>query len=179
MYNEIYTKPIYLTLIIILSILLGAGGLFAYQEYYNEDDITTFDECVKARGSQQLLIYPGICTTKGGKQFTQPIDEGSTTPVSDDTTLAITDIEMSNGWYWGSEYQKKSGTPGTWIFTENGKSSCWHDQKITCDISSYICPESAWVDCMPGPNQGIKQECTSEFLTWAKSNCPEFQGAAY
>jgi hypothetical protein len=45
--------------------------------------------------------------------------------------------------------------------------------------TGYVCPASEWVDCMPGPNsEGIKMECTSDFLTWAKANCPNFKGAA-
>lgn len=44
--------------------------------------------------------------------------------------------------------------------------------------ASYICPKTEYVDCMPGPNQGVKQECTSEYLTWASTNCPGFKGAA-
>ena len=44
--------------------------------------------------------------------------------------------------------------------------------------SKYTCPDSEWVDCMPGPNQGIKLECTPEALNWFKLNCPNFKGAA-
>ncbi len=43
---------------------------------------------------------------------------------------------------------------------------------------AYSCPKTEWVDCMPGPDKPQKTECTNEFLTWAKANCPGFQGAA-
>lgn len=43
---------------------------------------------------------------------------------------------------------------------------------------SYVCPQSEWVDCMPGP--GIrKAECEPEYLQWAQANCPDFKGVAY
>lgn len=49
--------------------------------------------------------------------------------------------------------------------------------------NDYTCPKTEWVDCMPGPlegkSQGIKFECADEFITWAKANCPDFQGATY
>lgn len=40
------------------------------------------------------------------------------------------------------------------------------------------CPESEWVDCMPGPDSGNKYQCTKEYLSWARGNCPGFRGAA-
>lgn len=43
----------------------------------------------------------------------------------------------------------------------------------------YVCPETEWIDCMPGPDKDKRKECTEPFLTWAKTNCPNFQGAAY
>ncbi|MFZ2026387.1 MAG: hypothetical protein WAV30_03820 [Microgenomates group bacterium] len=45
--------------------------------------------------------------------------------------------------------------------------------------TGYSCPEGDYVDCMPGPNQAKKTECSSAFLQWATENCPGFQGAAY
>ena len=48
------------------------------------------------------------------------------------------------------------------------------------DNKGYQCPESGYVDCMPGPNNPkLRWECTAEFLQWAQVNCPGFQGAAY
>ncbi len=45
-------------------------------------------------------------------------------------------------------------------------------------IPGYSCPETAWVDCMPGPGP-VKHECTAAYLGWATAHCPGFQGAAY
>jgi hypothetical protein len=42
---------------------------------------------------------------------------------------------------------------------------------------AYTCPVGEWVDCMPGPGP-TKTECQKDYLDWAKSNCPNFRGAA-
>ncbi len=53
---------------------------------------------------------------------------------------------------------------------------------ITPD-QSYRCPATGWVDCMPGvSNPGESKRgsnCSQEYLSWAKANCPDFKGAAY
>ncbi len=46
----------------------------------------------------------------------------------------ITGNELDRGWYWGLRDQKKSGTPESWVYTEAGKSSCWHKLDTDCDI---------------------------------------------
>jgi hypothetical protein len=48
----------------------------------------------------------------------------------------------------------------------------------TTIISKFTCPESPWVDCMPGPDKPFKPECQKDFLDAAKTNCPGFEGAA-
>ncbi len=68
-------KPVYLTLTLIAGVLIGAGGLFAYQEYVRPAPVTSFEECIKANGSQTTLMYPGTCTTRDGKTFTQPVPQ--------------------------------------------------------------------------------------------------------
>jgi hypothetical protein len=43
---------------------------------------------------------------------------------------------------------------------------------------AYSCPESGWVDCMPGIGSG-KPQCQKAYLDWAKVNCPDFSGVAF
>lgn len=47
----------------------------------------------------------------------------------------------------------------------------------------FICPETEWLNCMPMiGTEGQHREtytCEQPYLTWAKNNCPGFQGAAY
>lgn len=46
------------------------------------------------------------------------------------------------------------------------------DQSTT----TYLCPANGWVGCMPG--QEAKPECSTEAMSWYKTNCPNFKGAA-
>ncbi|HAP38098.1 hypothetical protein A2410_00625 [Candidatus Shapirobacteria bacterium RIFOXYC1_FULL_38_24] len=48
----------------------------------------------------------------------------------------------------------------------------------TPNHSLYVCPNSPWVDCMPSPDSPPKPQCHSDYLQWARQNCPDFQGAA-
>ena len=48
----------------------------------------------------------------------------------------------------------------------------------TLPVELYECPKGDYVDCMPGPDK-IKSECSSQYLKWAKENCPNFKGVAY
>lgn len=44
--------------------------------------------------------------------------------------------------------------------------------------TTYICPPSGWVDCLPGPGPA-KPQCQPDYLNWIQSNCPDFSGVAY
>ena len=44
--------------------------------------------------------------------------------------------------------------------------------------SKADCPKNGWVDCMPQINSSKNKFCQSSFLQWAKTNCPNFHGAA-
>lgn len=46
------------------------------------------------------------------------------------------------------------------------------------DPSTYTCPGSEWVDCMPSVDAPKNYQCENAFLTWAKAHCPGFKGAA-
>jgi len=118
---------------LIFGVLLGAGGLFAYQEYIAAPPVSTYEECINAKGSVIQESYPATCVTRDKKRFTQPLTD---------------------------EERKKL------------------DRDATPPMETFTCPETAWVDCMPGPDRGTKMECSSEYLTWAKTNCPNFEGAA-
>jgi len=44
---------------------------------------------------------------------------------------SITEKDLECGWYYGSESQKKPGTPDDWTWTSAGKSSHWSDSQLT------------------------------------------------
>lgn len=128
------------TALLLIGAAIGAGGYFLYSS--RTSPVTSYEACVKANGSQVTLMYPGTCTTKDGKTFTQPI----------------------------SDEEKKRLIPPTVAPTESAPVST---------PSAYSCPPGEWVDCMPGPSsEGIRWECTQEFLSWAKAHCTGFKGAA-
>lgn len=63
--------------------------------------------------------YPdasGICIPKG------------------ETITPISEAEITGGWYYGNDKQKKPNTPKNWIYTEAGRSSCWHNPDVRCGV---------------------------------------------
>lgn len=53
------------------------------------------------------------------------------------------------------------------------------DASGTCtNETTYTCPKYGYVDCEPSPNAGVRYECTSEAMSWYKTNCPNFKGGA-
>ena len=209
-------RPVYTALILIFGILLGSGGLFAYQEFFSSTAVTTYEECVKARGSVIQESFPPTCVTRDGKRFTQPtIDDGVnpiyTDPLSCDTDRdCTTGILVSSGccvcpepinrsqigkdgwesYVPGTDYSQKT-TCESFVACKpcespsqpvcrNNQCVFDTDQTVLSDPrQGFTCPKTEWVDCMPGPDTaGIKFECTQEFLSWAKANCPNFKGAA-
>lgn len=49
---------------------------------------------------------------------------------------------------------------------------------IDTSTSSYQCPASGWVGCMPILSEEGKRACSTEAMAWYKANCPNFKGAA-
>ncbi|MCR4329632.1 MAG: hypothetical protein NUV65_03730 [Candidatus Roizmanbacteria bacterium] len=43
----------------------------------------------------------------------------------------------------------------------------------------YVCPAVQKVDCAVPVAEENKEMCNPQFLTWAKANCPAFEGASY
>src|SRR3989344_3849426 len=95
--SRLSLRLIYMTIVLIVGILLGAGGLAAYQEFLAAPAVNSFEECVKANGSQQLFIYPGICETRDGKRFTQPTDDGGVNPIYFDPQSCNSDSDCTVG----------------------------------------------------------------------------------
>ena len=70
---------------------------------------------------------------------------------------------------------------GGWCTKENTT----YPQTTMSPSAAYACPTSKWIDCMPKlgipitPTTMDKQICSNDYLSWAKINCPGFEGAAY
>jgi hypothetical protein len=50
----------------------------------------------------------------------------------EETIPSLSPSELSRGWYFGTKLQKKPGTPANWIYSEAGRSSCWHEPELQC-----------------------------------------------
>lgn len=139
---------------------------------YEPDNINTFT----------MPEYCSPDTTCSCEQITHAICTDNHCVGESDTSLLpgiITQEERARGWYWGNADQKKGNTPDSWVFLEAGRSSAWHAPDVTPLQHAYTCPETEWIDCMPGaPQDGIKPECAPDYLNWAKLHCPGFRGAA-
>lgn len=61
--------------VLITLLVLGAAGYFAYTYIQQKQlpAITTYEACAKAPGSTVQTMYPAVCVTQDGKQFTQPL----------------------------------------------------------------------------------------------------------
>ncbi len=58
-------------------------------------------------------------------------------------------------------------------------SATYPDASGTCTkTNSYTCPPSGYVDCMPILDDTKKKACAPEAMSWYKTNCPTFKGAA-
>lgn len=130
------------------------------------------------------------------------------TPFSKFIALFLFILFPFAGFYVGIQYQTKLDHPQTTLLpispspTETG--ACTMDAKQCPDgsyvgrlppdcafavcpknapaqtPSSYQCPKTQYVDCMPKANQENDPiSCSQPFLEWATKNCPGFKGAAY
>lgn len=62
--------------------------------------------------------------------------------------------------------------------TSSGDVSNWKTYQNT----TFICPKSEYVDCMPKVDETTPSpdpRCNQTYLKWAKNNCPDFKGALY
>ena len=87
-----------------------------------------------------------VITTGADNPDKSPSDSGDkrirfTEEDSSTITSPITKKELTQGWYWGTCNQKKSGTPSDWVCSEAGRSSCWHKPNISCSPSYPITPK--------------------------------------
>mgnify|MGYP001570856381 CR=1 FL=1 len=130
-----------------LKLLIGGiiiiVSLVAYQKYSEYSDLKSIDSynsCITAKGSVIQESYPSTCVTRLGASLTKTIP-----PLNSQEIPQITEKEINQGWYWGGSDQKKFNMPTNWVFTDNGKSSCWHNPNTTCEQtfekSCGICPQ--------------------------------------
>lgn len=80
------------------------------------------------------LLYQPDYYIPGNKEFINQI-LSSFNYLDISPTPQVTNLtreELNRGWYWGFKDQKKPGTPNNWVYSDAGRSSCWHKPEITC-----------------------------------------------
>jgi hypothetical protein len=109
----------------------------------------------------------------------QPISQGVGRPTSPDQWTSGQVIDFTST----INFTTRSQTGFIQLKNDN-PSGLPENDKILLEIpvkfvpSNYLCPTTPWVDCMPGPHKPYNPQCSSDFLSWAKANCPSFSGAA-
>jgi hypothetical protein len=84
---------------------------------------------IYSRGNRLIKLTTSVSTNTFEK-FDQILstfkflDEGIALPISVE--------ELNKGWYWGDINQKKTNTPSDWVFSDAGRSSCWHKVGVNC-----------------------------------------------
>ena len=148
--------------ILALFALISLVAYQKYTEYSTLKSINSYESCVAAKSSVIQESYPSTCVTRLGASFTEIIKSPNLQDMPQ-----ISQKEINQGWYWGGSDQKKFNMPTNWVFTDNGKSSCWHNPNTTCEQtlekSCGICPQLM----PPAPNfcadgkiiQGKVDEC--------------------
>jgi hypothetical protein len=71
----IVIQTVTLILLLVLYVTLSIFGVSS-----KDNQISTYDECVKASGSIIQESYPAICITKADVRFTQPLSDPTPTP---------------------------------------------------------------------------------------------------
>ncbi|MEK7527483.1 MAG: hypothetical protein AAB574_00495 [Patescibacteria group bacterium] len=93
------------------------------------------------RISSSLIGTDGWVIYEKGKNYSQFLPEKckptvcQPCPPLEEELSSLPDSDLRRGWYWGTEDQKQLGTPDTWVFTEAGRGSCWHDPNNDCSFS--------------------------------------------
>lgn len=85
-------SPVYRALLLILSVLIGVGGYFAYQEY-TTPYVASYEQCVRSKGSVIQESYPATCITPNGKRFIQPVSNSPSEQPTQETYSC-----PENGW---------------------------------------------------------------------------------
>lgn len=208
-----------MALLLVAGIVLGVGGVFGYQEFVSSTTVTTYEECIRAKGSRVQESYPATCITRRGERFTQPTIEDGVNPIYTDPFSCNTDSDCTTGIQTNSccTCPKPINTSeigkDNWVLYTPGK-NYGSKSKSTCQTlvacapcdaptspvcrdnqcvfntgtsasppdTDFTCPETEWIDCMPKSRSlGGKDAsifCSSDYLAWAKTNCPNFKGAA-
>lgn len=98
------------------------------QEYENTTVNPVKCKCPEGYKFETLSMGWGPCPQPGMRDCPSSVLKCVTT----ENIPSFTSQDLEKGWYWGFKNQRKPGTPSDWIFTEAGRSSCWHKPQVNC-----------------------------------------------
>ncbi len=136
-------------LTLVIGILLGSGGLFAYQKYASKPPITTYEECVNAEGSAVTEMYPSVCITRDGIRFVEPTIPDPTETPANGTVIGINLNSCCQ--CPESVPQSQIGTDGWEIY--NPQKDYGNKRPPYCDAAGICapCPPLPTPTCTPRP----------------------------
>ncbi|NTV30954.1 hypothetical protein HGA91_03195 [candidate division WWE3 bacterium] len=70
--NDLVLSPQTLRGLLIASAIVVIIILIISLTSLRSQSVNTYEECVKASGSRMMMMYPPICVTRDGRQFTMP-----------------------------------------------------------------------------------------------------------
>lgn len=98
------------------------------KEYENTAVNPVKCKCPEGYKFETLSMGWGPCPQPGMRDCPSSILKCVTT----ENIPGFSSQDLEKGWYWGFENQRKPSTPNDWIFTEAGRSSCWHKPQVNC-----------------------------------------------
>lgn len=127
--------------------------------------------------ASQPIIYVTSIKLAGDTKPCQPIPAGC----MDANANIRCKIALMDGYQWCNLQAETQPPKGCYTQkVQCVKAPC--EDVVICPAtqSTYTCPETEFIDCMPGPVEAKKNiRCATDYLTWAKASCPNFKGAAY
>ena len=104
-----------------LGTTIGVFGAKFFIQPQEISQISTYQECLAAKGSRVQESYPGVCVTVSGQRFTQPVTSPSSTPTSGvpESTNPITDPTADWKTYTANGFTFRY--PGDFIVEERDK----------------------------------------------------------
>ena len=105
-------------LILLIGSLLALGWYFLSEKLLKQTPVTSYEECLIAKGSLIQETYPQVCVTKSGERFTEPVSSPSPTPF-DETVDWKTYSNEKYGFSFKfpsnlSDLKNQGGTSATW-----------------------------------------------------------------
>lgn len=146
----------------IIAFIFGLNYQMALSDIRLQQTIPTVSQ--KACTEEARICPDGSAVGRGGKNC--EFDPCPTSVSSGETSCGgIRGSKCQSGYVCNMQGKTYPDASGICVKTEDS-------------VSNYKCPNTDYVDCMPGTSNQ-KTECTSSFLQWAKNNCPSFKGVAY